>query len=243
VKILPHSSVENKNVLADSIYEQLKERIMELVFDPGSRLNIDSLAGELNVSPTPIREALARLAAERLVAFEPFKGYSVNQPLTPRQVADLMHVRRLIEVDAVRLAARRIQMPELVMLEKVLTAGRYNQAGSWSAGYRGFNLLDQAFHEALIAAADNPFLLETYHSLNVHVQLARFHPFFDNNDQCDTCDEHGEIFQTISAHDAEGAVRAVEAHLHKTEIRIFQFQDSPQSFALTRKKITPGGKP
>jgi len=118
-----HSSVENKNVLADSIYDQLKARIMDLVFQPGSRLNIDALAGELNVSPTPIREALARLAAERLVTFEAFKGYSVNQPLTPRQVADLMHVRRLIETDAIRLAARRIQMPELVMLEKVLAAG------------------------------------------------------------------------------------------------------------------------
>ena len=237
-----HPALDNKNVLADSIYEQLKEKIMELVFEPGSRLNIDALAGEMSVSPTPIREALARLAAERLVTFEPFKGYSVNRPLTPRQVADLMHVRRLIEVDAVRLAARRILMPELVMLEKILTAGRYNQAGSWSAGYRGFNQLDQAFHEALIAAADNPFLLETYRSLNVHVQLARFHPFFDNNDQCDTCDEHAAVFQAITDHNPDGAAQAIDAHLHKTEIRIFQFQDSPQSFALTRKTSLQGEK-
>jgi DNA-binding GntR family transcriptional regulator len=241
MKMSQHSSAENKNVLADSLYEQIKERIMELEFEPGSHLNIDALAGELNVSPTPIREALARLAAERLVTFEPFKGYSVNQPLTPRQVADLMHVRRLIELDAVRLAARRILMPELVMLEKILTASQYNQAGSWSAGYRGFNQLDRAFHEALITAADNPFLLEVYNSLNVHVQLARFHPFYDDTDQSNTCDEHSSIFQALRDHDSEGAVQAVEAHLHQAEMRIFQFQDSPQSFALLRKIKNPGG--
>ena len=241
MKSVPHSVVESKNVLADSIYEQLKERVMELVFEPGSRLNIDALAVELNVSPTPIREAMARLAAERLVTFEPFKGYSVNQPLTPRQVVDLMHVRRLIEVDAVRLAANRIMMPELMTLSKILEAGKTQKAGSWAGGYRGFNRLDQSFHEALITAADNPFLLEAYHSLNIHVQLARFHPLFDDTDQYDTCDEHDLIFQCISDHDPEGAAHAVDAHLHQTEIRIFRFQDNLQTFSKKIPNRAAGG--
>jgi DNA-binding GntR family transcriptional regulator len=236
MKTPPQTSVDNKNVLADAIYEQLKEKVMELVFEPGSRLNIDALAAELNVSPTPVREALARLAAERLVTFEPFKGYSVNQPLTPRQVADLMHVRRLIEVDAVRLAAHRILVPELMMLEKLLSAGSNIKTGTWSAGYKSFNQIDQAFHIALISAADNSFLLETYRSLNIHIQLARFHPFFDNNDQDDTVDEHASIYQAISQHDPDAAARAIEAHLHKTELRIFRLQDSNHSFSLKPAK-------
>ena len=227
----PNNPSENKNVLADSVYEQIKDRIMELVFEPGSRLNIDSLSGELNVSPTPIREALARLAAERLVTFEPFKGYSVNQPLTPRQVADLMHVRGLIEKDAARLAATRIVMPELIMLEKYLIAGRIKQPGGWSSSYSGFNQYDQLFHEALMRAADNVYLLEAYRSLNVHVQLARFHPFFNHSDQNNTLDEHAAIYESLKNHDSEGAAQAIENHLHQTELRIFQFQDSPNSFS------------
>jgi DNA-binding GntR family transcriptional regulator len=217
---------ENKNVLADAIYEQLKERIMEQVFQAGERLNIDALAADLKVSPTPIREALARLAAERMVTVEAYKGYAINQPLNARQVADLMHVRRLIEIDAVRLAAQRILLPELIMLEKNLSQETAINGGSWASGYKGFNQLDQTFHEGLIAAADNPYLLEGYRSLNIHVQLARFHPYFEDVDQCDTCNEHTAILDALKNHDPERAVQAIETHLHNTEIRIFGLQNS-----------------
>lgn len=73
---------EHKTVLADTVYESLKARIMEQVYAPCERLNIDALALKLGVSPTPVREALARLAAERLVTFEAFKGYRVSALLT-----------------------------------------------------------------------------------------------------------------------------------------------------------------
>jgi DNA-binding GntR family transcriptional regulator len=120
----PKSSSEDKNALASSVYEQLKGRIMYQSFKPEARLNIDALALDLVVSPTPVREALARLAAERLVTFEPFKGYSVNPLLSPRQVADLMHVRRLIEIDAVRLACVRFTRSDSMALEKLLAESK-----------------------------------------------------------------------------------------------------------------------
>src|SRR4051794_25932079 len=102
-----------RTVLATPVYEALKERIMDQGLAPGSRLNIDALAETLGTSPTPVREALTRLAAERLVQFVPFKGYSVMPLLDQRQLADLMHVRNLLEVDASRLAASRIILADL----------------------------------------------------------------------------------------------------------------------------------
>src|ERR687886_150212 len=102
------SDGRGRTVLVEPVYQALKERIVDQAFPPGARLNIDALAVELNVSPTPVREALARLAAERLVTFAPFKGYSVLSPLSQRQLADLMHVRQLLEVEAARLAASRV---------------------------------------------------------------------------------------------------------------------------------------
>jgi DNA-binding GntR family transcriptional regulator len=215
-------STDERNILASSIYERLKERIMDQVTRPGSRLNIDALSVELDVSPTPVREALARLAAERLVTFEPFKGYSVNPLMNPRQVADLMHVRRLIEVDAVCLAAPRIQTPDLIAIKKILTESELHHVGSWSEGYRAFNQLDQKYHEALVAASGNPHLLDTYRSLNIHVQLGRFYDSFSDQDQATTCTEHRAVYEALSRHDAEGAARAVESHLSNTEIRVFE---------------------
>ncbi len=216
---------EQKTVLADAVYERLKARIMDQIYPPRERLNIDALALDLNVSPTPIREALARLAGERLVTFEPFKGYRVSPLLTPTQVADLMHVRRLLEVDAARLAARRIRVPDLMMVEKllqqILDESACVEVGSWSHGYRQFNQLDKQFHETIVGAAGNQFLLAAYRSLNVHIELGRFYRVFREMDQEQTCVEHAAIVQALRDHDAEQAAVAVESHLRATEARVF----------------------
>ncbi len=216
---------EQKTVLADAVYERLQARIMDQAYPPRERLNIDALAIDLNVSPTPIREALARLAAERLVTFEGFKGYRVSPLLTTTQVADLMHVRRLLEVDAARLAARRIRVPDLIVVEKllqqILDESACVEVGSWSHGYRQFNQLDKQFHETIVGAAGNQFLLDAYRSLNVHIELGRFYDVFREMDQAQTCVEHDAIFQALHAHNAEQAATAVEFHLHATEERVF----------------------
>lgn len=95
---------EPKTVLADAVYERLKKRASS-INPPRERLNIDALAVDLSVSPTPIREALARLSAERLVTFATFsKGTTVYPPVDDGQELKSDRVRRLIEVDAARLA-------------------------------------------------------------------------------------------------------------------------------------------
>lgn len=225
------SENSDKRVLAAPVYDALKAQIMDQVFQPGARLNIDALAAELEVSPTPVREALARLAAERLVTFESFKGYSVTPLLTPRQVADLMHVRRLLEVEAARLAAARILIPDLMTMEKILKEMETGSTGSWSSGYSYFSQLDQRFHETLMKASDNPFLLDAHRALNIHVQLARFYQDFTGSDQCDTCAEHHALYQALSEHDPEAAAKAVDTHLKATEVRVFGLiEEHPQIF-------------
>jgi DNA-binding GntR family transcriptional regulator len=231
---------DQRTVLASSVYERLKERIMDQQAPPGQRLNIDALAGELAVSPTPIREALARLAAERLITFEAYKGYRVSPLLTVEQVADLMHARRLLEVDGARLAARHIMLPDLITVEKIMQRILHESArlevGSWSHGYRQFNQLDKDFHELILTAADNRFLLGAYRSLNVHIELGRFYQVFQEMDQQQTCVEHDAIYRALKAHDEDAAAAAVEAHLHATEERIFRLLDKyPQ--ALTNLAV------
>lgn len=214
---------DEKTVLASAVYDTLKERIMDQRYPPGERLNIDALAADQALSPTPVREALVRLSAERLVTFEPYKGYRVSPLLTFQQVVDLMHVRRLLEVDAARLAARRIRRPELYAMEQVVCESAQAEVGSWAHGYRHFNQLDQHFHEILLTAADNRFLLEAHRSLNVHVELGRFYRVFAEMDQKQTCDEHAAIYGALQAHEPAGAVAAVEIHLSAAEDRILHF--------------------
>lgn len=217
---------EHKTVLADTVYDALKARIMEQVYAPCERLTIDALALELGVSPTPVREALARLAAERLVAFEAFKGYRVSALLTATQIAHLMHVRRLIEIEAARLAATSMLVGDLIaverLLQRILDESARLEVSSWSHGYRQFNQLDQQFHETIVGAAGNAFLATAYRSLNVHVELGRFYRVFGPIEQTQTCEEHAAIVQALRSRQPDRAAAAVERHLHATEERVFR---------------------
>lgn len=228
--------MNKKTVLAEPVYEALKERIVDQQFPPETRLNIDALAAELKVSPTPIREALARLAAERLVLSEPFKGYSVSPPLTPSELDDLMHVRSLLETDAIRLAAVRIKRPDLLALERILDELAAIQWPSSSfQTYQHSNQLDRRFHEIIVTAADNRFLLESYCSLNAHVQLARFYRQYDTIAQQDTVEEHQAIYRALAAHDPIAAVQAVERHLKAADARAIGLMETN----LTSQNLEP----
>ena len=72
--------------IAESVHEQIYERIMSLKIPPGARITIDGLARELNVSQTPVREALTRLERESLVRKEHLIGYSASPQLTAQGI-------------------------------------------------------------------------------------------------------------------------------------------------------------
>jgi DNA-binding GntR family transcriptional regulator len=96
-----------KRTLADEAYSRLKSRIMRSELAPGAKLSIDGLAKQLAFSHTPIREALARLESEGLLARRPLSGYTVEPLLSATEFADLFEIRMLLEPLAARRAAER----------------------------------------------------------------------------------------------------------------------------------------
>jgi len=86
-----------RQILTDSVYDAVKALIMDDVVPPGAKLNMDALARDLAVSPTPIREALARLESERLVVKEPLRGYTTAPLLTRAAFEDLYDFRLHLE--------------------------------------------------------------------------------------------------------------------------------------------------
>jgi DNA-binding GntR family transcriptional regulator len=205
--------------LAEKVYDMLREQIMDHEFAEDNRLNIDALSIELNVSQTPIREALSRLAAEGLIDFTSYKGYTVRLPLSPRELDDFLHVRKLLEVDAVRIAATRITLFDLNALSRILQHMQDLRPSPKFRDYRVFNQFDQQFHGAIVALAGNTFLTHTYESLNVHLHLARYYRARRTNDLTNTIDEHQAIYEALKQHDIEGAVIAVEAHINNAYLR------------------------
>jgi DNA-binding GntR family transcriptional regulator len=88
--------------LVDVAYDAMLEGIFERGLLPGSRITIDALAKQLEMSITPVREALARLAAQRLVVWEENRGFTVAPLLSKQRYHDLYEAREFLELACVR---------------------------------------------------------------------------------------------------------------------------------------------
>jgi DNA-binding GntR family transcriptional regulator len=104
---------------AHAVYTELKRRIMNLELAPGERLYEPALAESLEVSRTPLREAIRRLTAENLLQQQPTGGVVVPR-LEPREIAELYAVRASLEGLMAREAARRATADDLVHLDDIL---------------------------------------------------------------------------------------------------------------------------
>jgi DNA-binding GntR family transcriptional regulator len=96
-----------RSTLGEDVYEALKALVMEHTLAPGDRINIDALARELDVSPTPVREGLARLESDGLVRKRALVGYTVSPLLTRAEFTDMFDMRLVLEGAAARWAAQR----------------------------------------------------------------------------------------------------------------------------------------
>jgi DNA-binding GntR family transcriptional regulator len=104
---------------AQAVYAELKRRIMSLELAPGERLYEPALADALEVSRTPLREAIRRLTAENLLEQQPTGGVVVPR-LDPREIAELYEVRASLEALMAREATRRATQDDLAALEDIL---------------------------------------------------------------------------------------------------------------------------
>ena len=141
----------------DRAYHDLRYRILMGRLAPGTTLLETELAGLLNLSRTPVREAVIKLAEEGLVEVRPRHGVTVK-PLTVKDVADILDIFSALEVRAVELVAR-ISLPatELRQLERLASdMERETDRGDIAA----WSELDDEFHAHIVALCGNDRLQE-----------------------------------------------------------------------------------
>ena len=216
----------SRQTLSDSVYDAVMELVMDQHIEAGARVNIDLVARQLNVSPTPVREALARLEMDGLVVKEPLRGYSVTPMLDTKNLNDLYDVRRLLEPFAARRAAERRDENVLRVLDRELTEMRRlvdtsseSDEGTYH-GYSAFALQDARFHEAIAGTSGNGLLSDTLRRLRSHLRLYRlYHQYYTRAIGGATVVEHERIVDAIRAGDAGGAEAAMLDHIDRSRER------------------------
>lgn len=209
------------------VFEVLRADMLEGRLAPGERLKLPALTQRFAVSMTVIREALTRLAEQRLVLASPKRGFSV-MPLTPDDLADLTHVRVRIETMVLRDSIERATLSwekELVSAHYGLTRTPYLEGdGSLSPAWLRAH---RTFHHALGAGCGSPRLVALADSLRDSAELYRaWTRTLAHDYERDVPAEHDDIARAALAHDAVEASAALRAHIERTTTVLLEYAAS-----------------
>lgn len=201
----------------ESVYEALRTRIIQHDLEPGARISIAGEAGRLDVSQTPVREALHRLEGDNLVVRSASRGYDVTSLIDHDGLVALFEVRLLLEPWAARESATaRLSNPASPLREELAVLGSLHGSGRAAQAQRAVG--DRRFHALIMAASGNSLLPSAFERLHAHVHVFRLLQV--DGEGRETYREHESIVQAIEACDPEAAEEAMRAHLLSTFARL-----------------------
>ncbi|WP_026928692.1 GntR family transcriptional regulator [Glycomyces tenuis] len=207
-----------RRTLADEAYAELKSRILRSVLAPGEKLSIDGLAKRLEISQTPIREALARLEAEGLVGRRPLSGYRVTPLLTEDEFEDLFEMRRLLEPLAAKHAAEPRPGAHGGGANALRALARTPDFDSDPELTRlDFTKADKRFHADIARLSGNAMLAKAIDRLDAHFHLHR--SYIEPKAIAETEREHLAIAEAIIERQPLTAAEAMTRHLENSRSR------------------------
>ena len=195
--------------ISDLAYASLATAIETCELPPGTPLNERAEAARLGMSRTPFRQALHRLAMEGLVTTVPKRGTYVAL-LDPDDVRDNMSLRQAIEAEmAQRLLSLHLPLDFDAIEDLLVTQRGAIEGGDWLVFLRA----DEAFHQAILAAACNHRATEAVRRTWLHVNRVRYLMRFTRAQMRQSLGEHREIVDSLRAQDPERTRWAIRRHL------------------------------
>ncbi len=210
--------IPRANSLAGSVYEAIFAQLMTLKIPPGTRITVDNLVRELNVSQTPIREALGRLEGEGLVIKTHLIGFSAAPQITRRRFDELYQLRLLLEPDSAARAAIAMDEVKLSALREAAGLMGRREGGDERLRYSTFARQDAMFHDKILEIAGNELIRETLNHQHTHFHIFRL--MFHSRVTEEALDEHEALLAALEAGNAPAAERAMRLHLEHSRDRL-----------------------
>ena len=238
-------STKGARTIAEWVYRRLRDDIVHLRLEPDQPLRFDFLRDRYGVGVSPLREALTRLAAERMVVAIGQRGFRVA-PISAAEAIDLLRARILVESEALEQSIARGDLAwEAALNAAFWRLSRTPVPRGDASGNREWADAHRGFHRALLEASGSPWLLtfaellfeqaERYRMLRVartpRADLYR-----------DVTAEHEELLRAALARDAEKAKAALALHYTRTVDAVTSALAAPP--APRKRKSTParGGR-
>jgi DNA-binding GntR family transcriptional regulator len=201
-----------KSSLSEQVYERLKHEIISGNLAPGEKLNIHDLAHLLQVSRTPVKEAINRLAHQGLVTVRSRKATFVSS-IEVEQIRQVFDVRLMIELWGAERAYQEREFLDLARMKEILTECGSLFSAEIAFGYKEFTEADMEFHRSIVRAAQNVQLSNLYDSLSVHIQAMRVYWGQARRPALDSHNEHLAIFKSFQDGSWEDVKHAMTTHI------------------------------
>lgn len=207
---------EDARTIAQRAADQLRDMIAAQVLGPGERLRERDLAARLEVSRTPLREALRLLEAEGLVDISVNRG-AVVATLSMREVHDLLSILGALEALAGEQAVERASDEQIAEVRAI----HHEMLAAFERRDRmAYFKHNQRIHHAIVAASANAPLIATYQRTNARLYRVRFESHARRVRWHGAIDSHHAILQALSARDGTALAALLREHQKQAWINL-----------------------
>jgi DNA-binding GntR family transcriptional regulator len=205
------AAIDPRHPAAPQIHEVLRRSIITMRLRPRKKVSEAELALELGVSRTPVREALIKLAEDRLVEILPQRGSFIT-PIRLREVIEARFIREALEIAVVREAATSGEPAILARLEKLLEAQRMAASED---DLDHFLELDEAFHHTFSESIDKQRCWRLIQTVKFQLDRVRYLSLPEPGNLALLIRQHAAIAQAVLAGDPAQAETVMRAHLRE----------------------------
>jgi DNA-binding GntR family transcriptional regulator len=211
----------NRLNLSEQIANQLRDMIIQNHFASGARIRERDVCKNLQVSRTPLREALRVLASEGLVELIPNCGAVITSP-SAEEIADMLQLLGVLEAFAGERACSLITQEEI----NEIKALQYEMLAAFARGDRlQYFKLNQSIHLAIVKAARSETLLSTHSRLNARLYRIRYQSNLRNELWGSAVEEHNKILDALEKRDALSLSALLRQHLKSTWEKVSDLLD------------------
>lgn len=225
--LFPLQPAENhkSKTLIEEAYSKIKGMLFEQKLVPGQKLVYEDLGKRLNMSRTPIINALNRLEQDGFVAYADFRGFYVR-PIDLQEVWDAFGVREALEAYAVEQAIKQATAEDTAMLEK-----KQREHADYTPHYytRRKFMIDADFHLQIAAMSKNRVLSYLLKRNFEHIFLRARLESYDPKRMEVSASEHNQLIEHMKKKDILGSVEIVRNHIQKARDHVIRCLNQEES--------------
>lgn len=204
--------MKKKESLKEQVYKKIKEKIINNEFRPNAPIDENTLCEMLNVSRTPIREALNRLERENFVTLIPQKGARVSD-LSIQSIVNIFRVRKAVEPNLIKLACYDIENDK----DRLLELKSRMQDAIETENTKELHATDYEFHTFLYTRSDNPILVSIMQLITDHFQRVRTQEVDVLERSITGAHQHIEMIDALVSGDIDKIPELILKHINTNE--------------------------